>query len=87
MVADIKDYKIVFKDEANDISYEAEVKNGSFNVVLAAGCDYTAALSGVTGYGFTSDTKVISTKTDDIISGKDGVILKVEAKSVYQVYR
>ena len=82
--ADIKDYKIVFKDEANDISYEAEVKNGSFNVVLAAGCDYTAALSGVTGYGFTSDTKVISTKTDDIISGKDGVILKVEAKSVYK---
>ena len=82
--ADIKDYKIVFKDEANDISYEAEVKNGSFNVVLAAGCDYTAALSGVTGYGFTSDTKVISTKTDDVISGKDGVILKVEAKSVYK---
>ena len=52
--------------------------------MLAAGCDYTAALSGVTGYGFTSDTKVISTKTDDVISGKDGVILKVEAKSVYK---
>ena len=55
--------------------------------MLAAGCDYTAALSGVTGYGFTSDTKVISTKTDDVISGKDGVILKVEGKVCIQVYR
>ena len=52
--------------------------------MLAAGCDYTAALSGVTGYGFTSDTKLLSTKTDDAISGKDGVVLKVEAKSVYK---
>ena len=75
--------KVLFKDDVNDITYDADVKGNTFTATLAAGCDYTAVLSGVAGYGFSVDTKNVTTTVDEALTGKTGVTLKVEEKKVY----
>ncbi len=44
---------------------------------------YTAALTGATGFGFTNDTKQVKTEISDVLTGKNDVTLKVETKSTY----
>ena len=75
--------KVLFKDDVNDITYDADVKGNTFTATLAAGCDYTAVLSGAAGYGFSVDTKNVTTTVDEALTGKTGVTLKVEEKKVY----
>lgn len=81
--AQLSGYKVMFKDEANGITYDADIKGNTFTATLAAGCNYTAVLSGVAGYGFSNATKNISTTVDEALTGKSGVTLSIEEKKVY----
>ena len=57
--------------------------DGSFTATLAPGYTYNAALSGATGWGFTAETRQVSVSEGEVLSGKAGVKLVVEAKIAY----
>ncbi|MFQ8901217.1 MAG: hypothetical protein ACLR7D_04200 [Lachnospira eligens] len=37
--AQLSGYKVMFKDEANGITYDADIKGDTFTATLAAGCE------------------------------------------------
>lgn len=80
----ISGYTVTFTNERTGATTKARLNGNTYTAALAAGDSYTATLSGATGYGFTNDTKVVTTVLSDALTGKSGVTLKVEAKSVYR---
>ena len=62
----------------------ATVNGTEYSAVLAAGYEYTAVLSGATGFGFTNDSKNVATSASEVLSGKSNVNLVVETKSTYK---
>lgn len=78
----ISDYSLNFTNDNSGETITATLSGTSFTVSLAAGETYTASLSGVTGYGFTNATKVVTTTKAEAMTGKT-VELVVETKSVY----
>lgn len=76
-------YKVIFSSDVTGYETEAVLDGNKFSVVLAADEQYTAALTGATGFGFTNDTKQVKTEISDVLTGKNDVTLKVETKSTY----
>lgn len=79
----VSGYKLLFTNTRTNTATEAVLNGTSYTVSLAAGEEYTASLSGVTGFGLTNDTKIVTTALSDVLTGKENVGLKVEEKSVY----
>lgn len=79
----ISGYTVTFTNDTTGVTTEAVLSGNEFSIALAAGDTYTATLSGATGFGFTNDTKKVSTAIADVLNGKSNVTLKVEEKSVY----
>ncbi len=73
-----------FVNNETGLETPVTVDNSTFSVSLAAGYEYTAVLSGVSGIGFTNDSKIVTVSEDAVLSGISGVKLVVEAKSVYE---
>lgn len=80
---DISGCQLLFMNKRTNTATQAKLNGNSYSVSLAAGEEYTAVLSGVTGIGFTNDTKVVTTDISEVLTGKENVSLKVETKSVY----
>ena len=76
-------YSLKFIEDETGNVVEAEVENGEFSAVLTAGCNYTAALSGASGWAITPETKKISISISDVYSGKTGIELKVFQQETY----
>ena len=79
---DISGCQLLFMNKRTNTATQAKLNGNSYSVSLAAGEEYTAVLSGVTGIGFTNDTKVVTTDISEVLTGKENVSLKVETKSV-----
>ena len=77
-----KDYQVMFVNQENEQETYASIKNGNFEVQLAAGYTYTAVLTGVTGYGFTNDTCTLTTTISQVQTGSSSNILKVGVKQM-----
>ena len=54
---DISGCQLLFMNKRTNTATQAKLNGNSYSVSLAAGEEYTAVLSGVTGIGFTNDTK------------------------------
>ncbi len=79
----ITDYTVKFTNSVTGGETIATLNGTNFSVVLAAGDEYTASLSGATGFGFTNACKKVTTQLSDVISGVNNVSLVVEPKTTY----
>ncbi len=73
-----------FVNSATGAETVATVNGGAYSAVLAAGYEYTAVLAGVSGIGFTNDSKMVTTSVADVLTGISNKNLVVEEKSVYK---
>ena len=76
------DFTLNFVNTTTGQSTAATVEGTNFTVSLAAGYEYTAVMSGVTGVGISAATKVVVTTEDEILTGKT-VDLVAENKTTY----
>ncbi|SEW41257.1 pectinesterase family protein [[Clostridium] fimetarium] len=79
----ISGYTVKFTNDKTGAETEATLNGTNFSAILAPGDTYTASLNGATGFGFTNASKVVTPDVSEVISGKNGVSLKVESKSIY----
>ena len=79
---EIADYGVKFINNTTEEEFEGIVENGEFTVSLTPGYEYTAVLTGVVGYGFTTASKVITVPDSAVDGGLNDVILVVEEKDV-----
>ncbi len=74
-------YKIKFTDKESGIAKQAEVSGTNYSIYLKPGCSYSAALTDVKGYAFTSATRNV-----DVKAGADQTAdLEVEETVTYTV--
>ncbi len=77
-------YSVQFVNQTTKAETDVVIKeDGSFKVALAPGYTYKAVLSGVMGFGFTSDSSNITVTDEEVFTGKDNVKLVVEPKSTF----
>ncbi|MCH5250582.1 MAG: chitobiase/beta-hexosaminidase C-terminal domain-containing protein [Lachnospiraceae bacterium] len=77
------DYIVKFVNDTNGKETVAKVEDNKYTVTLAPGFNYTAVLSGASGYGFTASSKYIETEDAQYRSGLSGKDLVVEGKDTY----
>ncbi len=78
------EYQVKFTNKTTKKATQATLgQDGTFTAALAAGYDYTAMLTGVSGFGFTTATKNVTTTNAEALTGKANVELVVEPKSTY----
>ncbi|MBR1771626.1 MAG: hypothetical protein IJ747_06315, partial [Lachnospiraceae bacterium] len=73
---------VKFVNATNGQETIATVTGGTYKATLAPGYEYTAVLSGATGYGFTNATKKLSVELAEVLTGKSHTLV-VEEKSTY----
>lgn len=78
------DYTVKFVNQTNKQETEAVVDKSAktYTATLAPGFTYTVSLSGATGWGFSADTRTLTT-TDAESMGDKTANLKMEAKPVF----
>jgi hypothetical protein len=81
--SEISNYTVKFVNKTTREETVATLDGTNFTATLAAGYEYTAVLSGATGFGFTNTSKKITTTDADALTGISNVTLKVEPKSTY----
>ncbi|MBO5351974.1 MAG: LysM peptidoglycan-binding domain-containing protein [Lachnospiraceae bacterium] len=80
---DVTGTTLSFVNNETNVETVVEVKDGKYTAVLAPGFEYTAVLSGVTGIGFTNDSKIVTVTEADVLKGMTDVKLVVEKKTIY----
>ncbi len=80
----ISGYGVKFKNNVTGQETTATLSGNSFSAVLAAGDEYTASLTGAMGFGFTNDTKKVSTTLANVLTGVNNVTFKVEPKTTFE---
>lgn len=80
---DLTGTTLSFVNNETGVETPVTVADGKFSVNLASGYEYTAVLAGVSGIGFTNDSKIVTVSEEDVLKNIDGVKLVVETKSVY----
>ncbi len=69
-LASLEGVSVKFVNDTTDAETAAVIDGTSYQASLAAGYTYTAVLAGATGYGFTDDTKKVTTTETDVAAGK-----------------
>lgn len=79
----VSGYGLKFVNNTTNDEITADVAgDGTFTAVLPSGYEYTAVLTGVVGYGLTSQTKTVSVPDSAAVEGMSGIQLVVEQKEV-----
>ncbi len=78
-------YELSFVENSTHYEYKATLDGTSFTAALPADCTFTAKLSHAVGFGFTNNTKIVTTNAekDTILNGMSVDPLVVEEKSTY----
>ena len=82
---DLSTATLLFKNKTTGEEVEATSFSATgYTANLAAGYEYTAVLSGATGFGFTNQTKTITTADSQILTGTTQDLV-IEVKSTYKL--
>lgn len=77
------DYAVKFINQDNGQVTFADLNGTDFSAALAPGFTYVASLSGAPGWGFTKESRFVTTTNDDTLTGKADVELVVDVKPLY----
>ncbi len=77
------EHSVKFINDTTKQETMAVLDGNTFTATLAPGYSYTAVLTDVVGYGFTADSRVVTTTDAEGLTGKSGVELVIEPKETY----
>ncbi|MBQ8822262.1 MAG: hypothetical protein IJZ82_06430 [Lachnospiraceae bacterium] len=76
-------HSVKFINDTTKQETMAVLDGDTFTATLAPGYSYTAVLMDAVGYGFTADSRVVTTTDTEGLTGKTGVNLVIEPKETY----
>ncbi len=77
------EHGLMFVNQSTQQTTVATIDGSNFTATLAPGYTYTAVLTGVSGYGFTADSRTVVTTDKEYATGKSDVALVIEPKEMY----
>ncbi len=76
-------HSVKFINDTTKQETMAVLDGNNFTASLAAGYTYTAVLTDAVGYGFTVDSRIVTTTDAEALTGKSNVSLVIEPKETY----